>query len=184
MVPWIRLARAGIALIGAPQIGLLDSSTVRMHVWPNDLDLNLHVNNGRYLMLADIGRLDWFVRSGVLQLARRHGAMPVVADAMAKFRRELTVGQKFEIRTRLMGWDERWGFVEHRFIRGGRVLGVVAARGVFRARSGPLQPSTLLAQMGTTLESPPLPAWIQQWNTGCESLSQLLRDEEQSAGVR
>src|SRR3954452_24742059 len=107
MFPWLRLLKTGIAFAGAPRIGLLDTTCIRMRVWPNDLDFNLHVNNGRYLTLADIGRVDWFQRSGVLQLARRENAIPVVGDAIAKFRRELKLGQTFEIRSRLVGWDPR-----------------------------------------------------------------------------
>src|SRR5262249_35032801 len=124
MYPWLRFIKMGSALIGAPRIAILDTTRVRMRIWPGDLDFNLHVNNGRSLTLAAIGRVDWFLRSGTLQLARRHNAIPVVADALAKFRRELRLGQQFEIRTRLVGWDTRWGFLEHRFYRDGRVIGV------------------------------------------------------------
>jgi acyl-CoA thioesterase FadM len=184
MFPWLRLLKTAVAFAGAPRIGLLDTTRVRMRIWPNDLDFNLHVNNGRYLTLADIGRVDWFLRSGVLQLARREKAIPVVGDAIAKFRRELQVGQLFEIRSRLVGWDHRWGFLEHRFYQRDRVIGVVAIRGVFRGPDGPLDPGSFLAGLGLSMSSPELPAWIQQWNTGCESLSQVLRQEEEAQGLR
>jgi hypothetical protein len=87
-----------------------------MRVWPNDLDFNLHVNNGRYLALADIGRMHWFARTGLLGVARSRKAYPVVGDAIAKFRRDLKAFQSFEIYTRLIGWDSKWGFLEHRFV--------------------------------------------------------------------
>ena len=184
MFPWLRLSKTLLIRSGAPRIGLLDTTCVRMRIWPNDLDFNLHVNNGRYLTLADIGRVDWFVRSGVLRLAREQKAIPVVGDALAKFRRELRVGQSFKIRSRLVGWDARWGFLEHRFYRANRAIGVVAIRGVFRGPEGALDPGTFLAGLGLKLASPALPNWIAEWNSGCESLSQILRDEEQTQGLR
>jgi acyl-CoA thioesterase FadM len=184
MYPWLRLLKTGAALVRAPRIGLLDTTCIRLRVWPNDLDFNLHVNNGRYLMLADLGRVDWFIRSGVLQLARQQRALPVVGDAIAKFRRELTLGQRFEVRTRLLGWDHRWGFLEHRFYRDNRALGVVAIRGVFRGPDGPLDPGSFLAGLGLQMASPELPDWIREWNSGGESLSQMLRKEEQQLGLR
>lgn len=184
MFPWLRLTGTVCKLLGKPRVGLLDTTCVRMHVWPNDLDINLHVNNGRYLSLADISRLDWFVRTGVLQLARRQRAIPVVGDAIAKFRRELKPWQKFEIRTRLMGWDHRWGFLEHRFVRDDRVLGVVAIRGVFRGPDGPLDPGMFLSGLGLKIATPELPPWVEQWHAGCESLSAVLREEEQARGLR
>jgi acyl-CoA thioesterase FadM len=184
MYPWIRLATTGIKTIGAPQVALLSTTRVRLRVWPDDLDFNLHVNNGRYLTLADLGRMDWFVRTGVWKLARREKALPMVGDAIAKFRKDLRCLQTFCIDTRMLGWDQRWGFLEHRFIREGRVLGVVAIRGVFKGANGAVEPRSLLSKLGTGAESPPLPRWILQWNDGCESLSQLLRAEEQERGIR
>lgn len=178
MFPWLRLVRAGLTCIGQPRIGVLDTTFIRMHVWPNDLDLNIHVNNGRYLALADISRMHWFVRSGAVGVARQLGAIPIVGDAVAKFRRDLKPFQKFEIQTRMLGWDERWGFMEHRFVREKRVLGVVAIRGVFKGPEGPIAPQVFLDALGAHHESPPLPTWVNEWNSGCESLTKQLRREE------
>src|ERR1700722_1818593 len=61
--PWFRLIRVGIGLIGASRVDMFSPTRVSLRVWPNDLDVNFHVNNGRYLALADIGRLHWFVRN-------------------------------------------------------------------------------------------------------------------------
>jgi len=66
----------------------------------------------KYLALADIARIHWFVMTGALGAARERKAFPVVGDAIAKFRRNLKVFQTFEVQTRLMGWDRRWGFIE------------------------------------------------------------------------
>lgn len=63
MFPWLRLIRVAFTLIAAPRVDLLTTTKVSLRVWPNDLDVNLHVNNGRYLALADIGRMHWFVRA-------------------------------------------------------------------------------------------------------------------------
>jgi acyl-CoA thioesterase FadM len=95
--PWLRLLRVGLGVVGASKVDLFATTYVRLRVWPNDLDFNLHVNNGRYLALADIGRMHWFVRTGMLAAARRYKAYPVVGDAMAKFRRDLRAFQSFEI---------------------------------------------------------------------------------------
>jgi acyl-CoA thioesterase FadM len=184
MFPWLRLFRVALSLIGQPRIEPLAVTRIRLRVWPNDLDANLHVNNGRYLSLADIGRMHWFVRAGIFGLARRERALPIVGDAIAKFRRDLKCFERFEIHSRILGWDQRWGFIEHRFIRNGRVLGVVAVRGMFKGPDGSLDPGLFLHGLGLSIASPPLPEWVAQWNQGCESLSQILRDEERARGLR
>jgi len=179
--PWIRLIRIGLTCIGKPRIDVLDTTRIRMRVWPNDLDLNLHVNNGRYLALADIARMHWFVRSGAARIAYRERALPVVGDAIAKFRRDMKLFDEFEIHTRMLGWDARWGFIEHRFVRNGRVLGVVAVRGLFKGPNGPIEPQWFLDRLGLHHESPTLPQWTREWNSGCESLTAQLRREESGA---
>lgn len=180
MFPILRTIRVGLSCIGQPQVDLLSTTRIRLCVWPNDIDFNMHVNNGRYLTLADIGRLHWFVRTGVMQLAREQRAFPVVGDAIAKFRRELKPFQTFEIHSRLVGWDAKWGFLEHRFVRDNRVCGLVAIRGVFRGPNGPVDPRLFLAGLAHDAPSPVLPQWANEFHSGCESMSTLLRDEEKA----
>lgn len=178
---WLRMLGVLLRLRGTAHVGLLETTRVTVRVWLNDLDINRHVNNGRYLTLADLGRLDWFVRSGTLAYARRERAWPIVGDAIAKFRRDLKLFQTCEIETRLLGWEGKWAFLEHRFVRGGRVIGVVAIRGLFRGPDGPLAPATFLAALGGPAESPALPDWVLEWHRGCENLSLQLRAEEAAA---
>jgi acyl-CoA thioesterase FadM len=182
--PWLRLARVGLGLISEPKVDLLATTCVHFRVWPNDLDFNVHVNNGRYLALADIGRVHWFVLTGVLGVARRNKAWPMIGDAVAKFRQDLKLFQQFEIRTRLIGWDEKWGFLEHRFVRLDRVIGLVAIRGVFKGPAGPLDPGVLLAGVAHRAASPELPEWAKRFHQGGELLSELLREEERVQGIR
>ena len=184
MFPWLRLARVSVGLVSESKVDLLATTRVRFRVWPNDLDFNGHANNGRYLALADIGRIHWFVRTRVLEVARRHKAFPIVGDAIAKFRQDLKLFQSFEIHTRLIGWDRKWGFLEHRFVRNGRVIGVVAIRGVFKGQGDPLDPAVLLAGVAHSAPSPKLPDWADRFHQGGELLSELLREEERSQGVR
>jgi hypothetical protein len=148
------------------------------------LDVNLHVNNGRYLALADIGRIHWLALTGMLGVARRQKAFPVVGDAIAKFRRDLKVFQAVEIQTRLIGWDRKWAFIEHRFLRDHRVIGVVAVRGMFRGSDGPIDPGVLLAGLGHAAPSPELHEWANHFQQSSERLSELLRAEERVQGLR
>lgn len=149
-----------------------------LRVWPGDVDANIHMNNGRYQALADLGRISWFLRSGVLTRAGRQRALPVVSDVVAKFRRELRLWQPFVIETRLAGWEQRYLFLEHRFLVGGRVVGLVAVRCVFKAGRRTIYPGELLGSLSARDQSPPLPAWLNHFNDTCEELSTQLRRDE------
>lgn len=175
---WIRLLWMLLSTLWRPRAGVLDTTTLRLRVLPNDLDFNGHVNNGRYLTLADLGRLDFVIRTGVARVAIAQRAIPIVGDAVAKFRKDLKPFEAYELQTRLLGWDDKWTFMEHRFVRKGRVAGVVVMRGLFRAASGPVKPAVFQAALGIDVESPLLPPWVLAWHRSCDGLAEALRNEE------
>lgn len=149
-----------------------------MRVWPLDLDINRHVTNGRYFTLADIGRMDYVLRSGAFRVALRHRALPIVGDVWGKFRRELRLFERFEVHTRMLGWDAKWVFVEHRFVKDERVVGIVIMRGLFRGRHGNVPPVEFVRELGLDEQSPELAPWLAEWSESCDGLSQQLRAEE------
>ena len=102
---WFRIF---IYLLGAPFRARLaapfDVSRLTFYVLPNDLDVNLHMNNGRYLTIMDIGRFDLLMRMGLAREARRRKWMPVLSAAKVRFRRELRLFQKFTLESRILWW--------------------------------------------------------------------------------
>lgn len=176
---WLRLL---FVLLTAPfkkRAGLFDTTVLRLRVLPNDLDFNGHVNNGRYFTLADLGRVDYVIRSGSAAVAWRLRAAPIVGDATAKFRKDLRPFQAVELHSRLLGWHGKWTFMEHRFVTRGRVAGVVTMRGLFVAKSGPVAPEVFLEARGLKMEAPALPESVLTWSRSCDLLSEGLRAEEQ-----
>jgi hypothetical protein len=91
--------------------------------------------------------------------------------------------QTFEIHSRVIGWDSKWVFFEHRFVRKDRVIGVVAGRAVLKAQSGPIDPQVLSAELGHSAPSPELAEWVRCFDQSAELLGELLRNEERSKGI-
>lgn len=91
-------------------------SRVRFRVWPHDLDTNLHMNNGRYLTIADLGRTDLLVRSGLWQAVLKHRWMPMLSGGIVRWRREIRPFQPFDLLTRVVFWNTRNIVMEHKFI--------------------------------------------------------------------
>ncbi|MBS4046674.1 MAG: thioesterase family protein [Alphaproteobacteria bacterium] len=178
---WLRLIWMLLTVWRRRQVSILGASSLSMRVMPNDLDFNGHVNNGRFLTLADVGRMDFVLRSGAAKAAFRMRALPIVGDSLAKFRRDLKLFERYELQTRLLGWDDKWTFMEHRFLRHGRVLGVVVIRGLFKGPQGPITPAAFLAAMDLRPEAPALPDWVLDWSRSCDALSRNLRAEEEIA---
>jgi len=56
---YLRLLILLIRLIGLPRRWLFEESRVGFRVLPTGCDVNLHMNNGRYLAFMDQGRLHY-----------------------------------------------------------------------------------------------------------------------------
>jgi acyl-CoA thioesterase FadM len=151
------------------------TSVLSLRVWPNDLDLNLHVNNGRYFTLADVGRMDWWFRTGTIQAGLKRGWRPTAGDATAKFSRELLLFQGYSIHSRMLGFDAKWIYNEHRFMRGERVHATVVVRSVILSKDGKVPPADWLALVGWKTPSPPLPDWVVAWADAQDRLTTALR---------
>jgi acyl-ACP thioesterase len=54
-------------LLSKTRTSIMDVHSVWFRVLPNDLDTNLHMNNGRYLTIMDLGRTDAILRSGLFR---------------------------------------------------------------------------------------------------------------------
>jgi acyl-CoA thioesterase FadM len=148
-----------------PRCGALGPSRKRFLVWPPDLDVLFHVNNGVYLSMLDVARVDLILRSGVAAVLRRHGLYPVVAAETIRFRRSLQLFQAFEVETEIIGWDEKAFIIQHRFWRRDELVADAVVRARFlRRKGGTVRSSELLELLGQAGPSPELPPWIEAWN--------------------
>lgn len=163
MYPFLRLARVLLAARRQTPMDTLDESVVRFRVLPQDLDYAMHLNNGRYLTLMDLGRFDLIVRGGLLGPLLKRRWLPVVASSTIRHRRSLEPFQTYELRTRIVGWDEKGFYIEQQFVREGDVHALGAIKGVFRDGPRTVAPADVLALAGKDATSPPLPTWIEAW---------------------
>jgi len=137
----------------------------RFIVWPPDLDVLFHVNNGVYLSMLDVARVDLLLRSGLAGPLRRQGFYPVVAAETIRFRRSLQLFQAFEVETAIIGWDDKAFIIQHRFLRGEELVADAVIRTRFlRRKGGTVSTHEVLAVIGRREPSPPLPPWVEAWN--------------------
>ena len=151
-------------------MGMLEKTTVHFRVWPNDLDPYLHMNNGVYLTLLDLGRISLMVRTGMMKVAKQYGYYPVVASEAIKFRISLTPFAKFSIETEMVGWDERYFYISQRFISKGDVAAVAVIKGrILSKKGGKVAPHDIFKLLGLPAQSPKLPPVVEKF---------LLADQE------
>ena len=117
------------------RLGFEDVSRSRFRVWPTDLDVLGHMNNGKYLSIMDIGRFDLMQRNGVWGLFKREQWYPVVVGQTISYRKSLNPWKRFWIESRILGFDDQAVYMEQRFVRpDGQRRPEVYARAYVRAR--------------------------------------------------
>lgn len=163
MYPVFRMAKEIVKFRNAPPLPVTGTHVSHHICWPWDIDLWMELNNGRTLTLYDLGRIPLAIRTGLWAALKTNRWGLVVAGNSTRYRRRVRAFQKIEIRSRCVGWDERWMYLEHAMFTGGECSSHLLVRGAVTSRNGMVAPARVLEAMGQSTQSPPLPAWITAW---------------------
>lgn len=177
-----------VAPKGGP-LGFGDVSESRFRVWPTDLDMLGHMNNGKYLSIMDVARFDLIKRNGTWDLFTRECWYPVVVAQTITYRKSLNPWKRFAIESRILGFDDQAVYLEQRFVRpaGNRSYNPgspeIYARAIVRARilrreGGVVQIAELLEKTGANVDELQLPDEVRAW--GLASRLPSTRDDATS----
>ncbi len=121
----------------------------------------MHMTTARYLSMMDLGRTDLLIRSGLAGALYKKRWFPVIAsvNVNVRFLRQLNPLQTFTLKTRLLGWDEKWLFIEQCYEADGRVLAVGVNKGLFRSKAGCIPSTQLLEYIDSDELSSNLPEY-------------------------
>ena len=163
MYPYLRLARVVLTEARKPRQSVLDVHHLPMRCLPRDNDLFVEMNNGRILTLFDLGRFAMSVRVGLSEVLRRERWGLVVAGSSVRYRVRIRPFQAYEIRTELMGWDDRFFYFQQGMWRGETCHNHALVRTGVTERGRLVASDRVAAAMGVDATSPDLPGWARGW---------------------
>ncbi|MFK8083518.1 MAG: acyl-CoA thioesterase [Granulosicoccus sp.] len=147
-----------------PRCNVLGPVDTKVRVYPNDLDVLLHVNNGVYLTYADLGRTDLMLRSNTLAKINKKRWYPVAAGATVEFRKSLKLGQVFTITTRVLGWDEKSVYMGQEFTRNNDTVAKIMIDARFVSSRGErISTDKILKLLDVNQPPPKMPPALLQW---------------------
>ena len=157
---WQHAARAlpSFVLAGLGPRGLV--SRVRRRVRLSETDFNMHMNQAAYAQVAEYGRNDWVLRSGLVRAFWRVRTKPVMAEQRIVYRRELKPGQRYTLDTRATGIEGRLLKVDAHLIVDDRVHAAVYAKLISIGPDGVLSPEAADALLSPFVTDPlPVEDW-------------------------
>jgi acyl-CoA thioesterase FadM len=114
-----------------------DEGRLSFRCLPTDIDFNRHLNNARYMMLADVGRIDIFFRTGLIAKARENGWAPMLGGLQIVFVREIRLWRKFDVVSTVETWDGTQIIGRHKFVldSGETAAVILTAAGIYDRRN-------------------------------------------------
>ncbi len=160
---YLRLLWTWLRARTKPGISMGDTIELKLRVWPSDLDVNGHMNNGRYMTITDLALIEYFTRAGFLPIALREGWRPMLGGSMISFRRGLKPFKVYTLRFSMNCWDARWAYFLFEFEHAGQLMANGVSKGAVVSRKGIVNSNEIRERMGLHPESPTFPASIVAW---------------------
>jgi acyl-CoA thioesterase FadM len=163
MYPFLRMTLVIRSEARKPPLGIFDTHERSMLCLPFDADMFWEMNNGRILTFYDLGRIGLAQRTGLMRTLKAQGWGLVVAGGSVRYRARIRPFQRFDLRTRLLGWDARFIYLEQAMWRGDTACNHALLRTGVTERGKLVATDRVAEAMGLSEASPPLPDWVTRW---------------------
>jgi acyl-CoA thioesterase FadM len=111
----------------------------------------------------DLGRMDLLIRTDLAAALFRHRWQPLVGSVNIRYKMSLLPFQKYRLRTKVIGWDDKWFYIEQRFERKNRTVAVGLVKALFRGDHRNIPPQETLRLIQVNIDPPTMPEQIKKW---------------------
>ncbi|MCG8671079.1 MAG: acyl-CoA thioesterase [Pseudomonadales bacterium] len=111
-----------------PTKHIRETVTEAYRVKPWDLDLNIHLNNAKYLKYLDKGRVEHIIHCKALRKMMQHNMRLIVANSEISYIKSLLPFQKFEVSSRITSWDQKYVYYEQKFFSNDKLYAIAVIR--------------------------------------------------------
>ncbi|SLN31354.1 hypothetical protein PSJ8397_01447 [Pseudooctadecabacter jejudonensis] len=130
----------------------------------SDCDIFGEMNNGRILTLYEFGRFQASVRMGLWALLKKRKWAFAVAGTSIRYRKRITPFERYETRTKIATWDERFVYIEQgMFKRSGECASHVLFRTAVVKNGRAVPTAEVMEALGITAPRPVPADWVQNW---------------------
>lgn len=141
------------------------ASSLTFRVYPQDMDMNCHLNNGRYFSFLDIGRVHFLMltQNSIKETVRLMcNYRFVVATQTIQYKKSVHVFQQIQVRTRLLSWDTRdIYFLQSMYVKKYLCTWAIICLCATNKKGQRVSPAVIHPQLSDS--APHTVHWLQKW---------------------
>lgn len=152
---YFRLFRMLISGYFRSEIDFLATSRYSFRAWPLDCDINLHLTGSRYISFMDLARVNHLIKVKMLKKILQKKWLPVVGIVQLRYLKPIKPMAKLNVETQVLSWDEKYYYIEQKFISRGITCAVGLVKVAFIG-NGKVIPINKIFQLFGDVPTPPV----------------------------
>jgi acyl-CoA thioesterase FadM len=161
--PYLKLATTLFCAKFRDGMEFTEAGVLPCRVGITDIDLFLELNHARHIAYMEMARWDYGVRVGFVPLMRRRGWAFSIGGISIRYRRSLSLWQKFDVTTLPLCHDGRWLYLLQELLRDGEKCSSALIKAGIVGSSGLVPAPRVLEAIGLAGWDPEMPAWVSAW---------------------
>jgi len=145
--------------MGAP----LTRRFIFFRAWLHDCDFNLHLTSSRYFALMDLCRIDLMMGLGMTKNILKYKWKFVVNAQEITYIKEVAPFARFRVSSQILGWDDKYFYVEHRVTTKGTLNAIAHIRVAALQGRDVISMKDVMKTCGFDIEPPPEVEAIKIW---------------------
>ena len=138
------------------------TDSVNLIVLPQDIDPFMELNNGRYVTLLDLGRFSLGGKVNMASFLKRNNWSLTIVGTYNEYRFRLRLFQRFILKTKIIGYDEKWFYFFQKVERKGKTHMASVVKFAYTSKEGLVYPKEVISAMGIKYDPNNLPLWIKE----------------------
>ena len=138
------------------------TDSVNLIVLPQDIDPFMELNNGRYVTLLDLGRFSLGSKVNMASFLKKNNWSLTIVGTYNEYRYRLRLFQRFILKTKIIGYDEKWFYFFQKAERKGKSHMASVVKFAYTSKEGLVLPKEVITAMGMKYDPTGLPSWIKE----------------------
>ena len=163
MYPYIKLAITLIRARSRPKLDINEESVLHCRAGITDIDMFMELNNARYFHYMELGRWDYSLRVGFIDIMRKNKWGIAVGGASIRYRRRIPFLKKFTLTTSMLCHDQRWFYFLQETHIGEKICSSALIKAGVTSKDGLVAATEVASAMGHEDWGEEIPRWVQAW---------------------